>query len=294
MTPAPDSAALVALLRLHRRPWAEYAQLVEEAGGARPALDRELTLAEGQATLLPEDPAPMLARAETEIRAWRARGFQLVSVLDAGYPQNLRMAHDRPPLIFVAGSLRPEDARSVAVIGSRRASEAGRSAAAGIAGHLVTAGFVVVSGLAAGIDTAAHNAALAAGGRTVAVIGTGLAQSYPPANASLQRRIADECAVVSQFWPETPPSRETFPMRNAVMSALALGTVIVEASMRSGALVQARFALAQGRPVFVLRSLLAQAWAQKLAQRPGVHIVDDPEQITATIERLNATDALVE
>jgi DNA processing protein len=152
----------------------------------------------------------------------------------------------------------------------------------------------VVSGLAAGIDTAAHRAALEVGARTVAVIGTGLRHAYPPENAALQRRIAAGAAVVSQFWPETPPARASFPMRNAVMSGFALATVVVEASHRSGARLQTRLALAHGRPVFLLAPLLAQTWARELAQRPGVHVVTEAAQITTTIDRLNATDALVE
>jgi DNA processing protein len=159
---------------------------------------------------------------------------------------------------------------------------------------LAHAGFVVVSGLAAGVDSAAHAAALAAGGRTVAVIGAGLDHVYPPENAALHRQIAERAAIVSQFWPETPPSRQTFPMRNAVMSGLALGTVIVEASARSGARVQARRALGHGRPVFLLRRVLGQAWAAELADRPGVHVVDEPAQVIDIVERLNATDTLVE
>jgi DNA processing protein len=159
---------------------------------------------------------------------------------------------------------------------------------------LTSAGYVVVSGLAAGIDTAAHEAALATGGRTVAVIGTGLRHSYPPQNAQLQRRIAAEGAVVSQFWPEQPPTRLSFPRRNAVMSGCALGTVVVEASPRSGARLQTRLALAHGRPVFLWRALLDQPWALELAQRPGVYVIDEPGQIVETVERLDTTDALVE
>lgn len=182
----------------------------------------------------------------------------------------------------------------MSLIGSRRASTAGLAAAERIAADLAHAGFTVVSGLASGIDTAAHRSALAAGGRTVAVIGTGLLHSYPPENAGLQQEIARRCAVVSQFWPETPPSRETFPERNAVMSGLTLGTVIIEASVRSGARVQARRALAHGRPVFLLQRLLDQPWAGELAARPGVHVVDEAAQIIETVERLHATDRLTE
>jgi DNA processing protein len=179
-------------------------------------------------------------------------------------------------------------------VGARRASRGGRATAASIAEALARAGYVVVSGLAAGIDTAAHEAALAAGGRTVAVIGTGLRHSYPPENAALQREIAAVGAVVSQFWPDAPPTRTSFPLRNAVMSGLALGTVVVEASFRSGARVQARLALGHGRPVFLWQALLDEPWAREFARRPGVYVVDDAAQVMRTVERLDALDELVE
>jgi DNA processing protein len=227
-----------------------------------------------------------------EIAAWEAEGIKLVSVLDASYPENLRAVDDRPPLLSVAGELKPEDARSVAVIGSRRATEEGLAAARAIAAQLVAHGFTVTSGLAAGIDTAAHAAALARGGRTIAVIGTGLRHAYPPQNAELQRRIATDCAVVSQFWPDDPPSRRSFPMRNAVMSGMTLATVIVEASRTSGSRVQSRLALARGRPVFLREAILDQEWARELATRSGVHVFRDPDEVSGAVERLTATDVL--
>lgn len=283
-----ENAALVVLLRRGRRSAQVYAELVEEAGSAVTVLERH----EPQEELFSPDPEPDLDATVNEIEAWEARGIHLVSVLDPRYPQNLLAVHDRPPLVFVSGALTPEDARSVAVIGSRNATEDGIAAAKTIAEHLIDLGYSVTSGLAAGIDTAAHRAALERGGRTVAVIGTGLLHCYPPQNANLQRLIATHCAVVSQFWPEAPPSRRSFPMRNAVMSGMSLGTVIVEASHTSGTRVQARLALAQGRPVFLLEGLLQQEWAQELATRAGTHVVKAPEQITATIERLTAAEPL--
>jgi DNA processing protein len=99
--------------------------------------------------------------------------------------------------------------------------------------------------------------------------------------------------VISQFWPDSPPSRQSFPMRNAVMSGLTLGTVLVEASPTSGARIQARRALAHGRPVFLIESLLSQSWARELTAQPGTHVVSSPEQITSALERLNSSDALV-
>ncbi|MDQ6804158.1 MAG: DNA-protecting protein DprA, partial [Actinomycetota bacterium] len=143
------------------------------------------------------------------------------------------------------------------------------------------------------IDHAAHSAALRRGGRTLAVIGTGLRRSYPAQHAELQRRIATECAVISQFWPDAPPSRRSFPMRNAVMSGLSLATVVVEASVTSGSRIQARLALEHGRPVFLLESLLEHEWARDFAGRPGARVIRSPEEITTYIERLTSPGALV-
>jgi DNA processing protein len=293
MTPLSETAALVALLRSGRRPWQTYAESVEDAGSALAVLEREQTGTGGQGNLFPESPEPLVQAAGAEIAAWEAAGMRLLTVLDPDYPDNLRAVHDRPPLIFVAGGLQPRDARSIAVVGARRASQEGADRASAIAEHLVEHGYTVVSGLAAGIDTAAHSAALARAGRTVAVIGTGLRRSYPPENAELQQRIAAQFAVVSQFWPDTPPSRRSFPMRNAVMSGMTLATVVVEASQTSGSRMQARLALAHGRPVFLPRSLLSQAWARELSARPGTHVISSPTEITAAVERLTSAGALV-
>lgn len=290
MAASIESAALVVLLRTGRRAWEEYAGLVEEAGSALAVLDEERGDAPSLFDTGEDDP---VAAMVAQITRWEATGMEILTVLDEGYPNNLRAVHDRPPLIFVAGRYERQDARALAVIGARQATHRGLSAAVRIADQLVRQGFTVVSGLAAGVDTAVHRAALRAGGRTIAVIGTGLRRSYPPQNATLQRRLMSDGAVISQFWPDAPPSRRSFPMRNAVMSGLALGTVIVEASARSGTRVQSRLALAHGRPVFLLRPLLEQAWARELAARPGVYVVSSPPEIVAAVERLDAAGALV-
>jgi DNA processing protein len=282
-----ERAALVLLLRTGSRPWQHYAEVVEQAGSALAVLEQE---AGPQGQLF--EPHPDLEAAAGQIEAWRAEGMKLVTVLDAEYPDNLRAVHDRPPLIFVAGHLQRGDARSIAVVGTRQASTKGQDAAQAIATHLVDRGYTVASGLAAGIDTAAHTAALARKGRTFAVIGTGLRRAYPPQNAPLQRRIIRQGAVVSQFWPDAPPSRRSFPMRNAVMSGMTLASVVVEASHTSGSRMQARLALEHGRPVFLFRALLEHAWAREFATRPGTHVFDDPAAITTTIERLTSSGAL--
>jgi DNA processing protein len=297
---------MVALLRTGKRPWVEYAELIEERGSAAAVLEEELAgsvAPSAQTSLLDPPPSPdepqrtadeLLAHAGADLDRWSAEGMKLVTVLEPDYPPNLRAVHDRPPMVFVAGNLTPADAHGIAVVGARKATHDGTKKAGAVAGHLVDSGFTVVSGLAAGIDTAAHTAALARGGRTVAVIGTGLARSYPPENRALQRRIASECAVVSQFWPDAPPTRRSFPMRNAVMSGITLATVVIEASDTSGSRIQARLALAQGRPVFLLAQLVEQQpWAREYAGRPGTHVVRSPGEITTVVERLVSPGSLV-
>ena len=282
-----ETAALLALLRAPGARWQQIADDVEEAGSARHVLERGAV--GEQASLLEEgaESADLTAHI-VELDAWTREGINVLTVLDADYPENLRTVYDRPPLVFVAGDLRPGDSRSVAIVGTRRPTDDGIARARRIALHLAASGYTVASGLAAGIDTTAHTAALAAGGRTIAVIGTGLRRVYPKENAGLQARIAEDGAVISQFLPDAPPTKRSFPMRNGVMSGLALATVVVEAGEISGSRMQARLALQHNRPVFLLRSLLEHDWAASMQQRPGVYVVDEPEQITETIQRLTS------
>ena len=291
-----ETAALIALVRSGDRAWHHVADVVESAGSAEavlrgdvPEAAEPLTLFENEAT----SEEPDLDAIVREIEAWQHEGIQILTVLDAGYPTNLRSVHNRPPFVFVQGGLRPDDDRSIAVVGTRQTSSEGLDRAARIAGGLADAGFTVVSGLAKGVDAAAHGAALGHDRRTVAVIGTGLRRAYPPEHAALQDRIAKEGAVVSQFWPDAPPTKTSFPMRNVVMSGLALGTVVIEASHTSGAKMQARFALEHGRPVFLLESLLAHEWAREYAERPGAHVVAGADDVVERVERLTSLDTLM-
>src|SRR5205085_2235048 len=280
--PEAEVVAVVALLRAGKCPWHVYSDLIEEAGGLA-VLEREHGL------LAPS----LLETALVEVVRWHKEGIRVLLVTDPAYPANLRAVHDRPPLIFVAGALGPRDSRCVAVIGTRNASAAGVARAGAIVYELVERDYTIASGLALGIDTVAHTTALERGGRTIAVIGNGLRRSYPPQNASLQRRIANEGAVVSQFWPDNPPSRRTFPRRNATMSGLAVATVVVEAGQTSGARTQARLALAHGRPVLLLEPLLEQRWARELAGRPGTHVVGSRTEVAEIVERLSSVSTLV-
>jgi DNA processing protein len=178
-------------------------------------------------------------------------GVTLLPLTHAGYPRLLFEIHDPPPILQVAGKLDPE-AAAVALVGSRKATSYGLKNATGLAAQLADAGFTVVSGLARGIDTAAHRGALSAKGHTIAVLGCGLGTVYPPENRPLAEAIAQSGAVISEFLYDTPPDAHHFPMRNRIISGLSLGTVVVEASIRSGSLITARCAADQNREVFAV------------------------------------------
>ena len=225
------------------------------------------------------------ARVEHWRRALAGLDAQVLTVLDDGYPANLRMIHDHPPFLFVRGTVIPADDRAVAVVGTRSPSEDGVRAAERLAGALAGRGITVVSGLAEGIDTAAHAGVLNAGGRTLAVFGTGISRVYPASNRALARAIAASGATLSQFWPDMAPSRWSFPVRNIVTSGLGVGTVVVEAGPTSGARQQAQHALRHGKRLFLFRRLVEhQPWARDLMKTPGVVAIDDVEDVLAVIE----------
>ena len=196
MSATRDTAALLLLQRLAKP--RQAAELLEEHGEPLAAL--HAIDGTGQLALETADPASDETKIDevvSELEALEAEGISLLTVLDEGYPRNLRLVYDRPLVLWVRGALSHRDNRSVAVVGTRKASSAGLERARQISHQLVKAGYVVVSGLAAGIDTAAHTATLEAGGRTIAVIGTGLRHAFPRQSAELQRRLATESAVLS-------------------------------------------------------------------------------------------------
>ena len=217
---------------------------------------------------------------EEMLAAADADGIAFTTVLDDDYPVNLRTIYNLPPFLFYRGTLRPDDALSVAVVGTRHATADGLNRADRMARLLVGAGVTVLSGLARGIDTVAHRACLDAVGRTIAVLGSGIRRVYPPENEALAERIAEHGTVVSQFWPDTHPTSYTFPRRNVVTSGMSQGTVVIEASATSGAKMQARLAIEHGKQVFLLHSLVTEReWARKYLQRPRVHEVHDVADI---------------
>lgn len=278
-----EQVALIAWLRRPRVAWSAVTEQLEECGSVQAAADRQPP---AQGSLFEATQPGGLEEAACDLERWEQAGIRVVCVLDAEYPSNLRMIHQHPPVLFMRGTSDERDATSVAVVGTRQPTPRGIDQARQLATGLATSGIPVISGLAAGIDTAAHTAALGAGGRTVAVIGTGIDRAYPAQNAGLQKDIAAQGLVISQFLPGSPPTKASFPMRNAVMSGYALATVVVEAAHRSGARIQARLALQHGRHVFLMRSLLEHDWARDYAQRPGVTVVDTAVDVFAGLQRL--------
>ena len=187
-----------------------------------------------------------------ELRRIADHGITLLSQDDPLYPVALHRIHDPPFLLYMRGALTPADAASVAVVGSRRMTHYGREQARKFSFQLARAGFTIVSGLARGIDTAAHEAALAAGGRTIAVLGSGIGHLYPPENQALADRIAEQGAVLSEYPVLYVPDKQSFPLRNRIVAGLSSGLLVVEAPARSGALITANQALEQGRSVFAI------------------------------------------
>lgn len=226
-----------------------------------------------------------------EVERLHREGIRVLSSLNDGYPANLSLAHNRPPVLFMRGQILASDVRAISVVGTRSASDDSLAVTARLTTALVESGVTIVSGLAKGVDTAAHAAALNAGGRTIAVFGTSIDRVYPAENRNLARAVAQSGACVSQFLPNIPTGPWSFPVRNVVTSGLSLGTVVVEAGETSGAKSQAEAALAHGKRVFLLAPLVhRESWARAFAERPRVSVVTEPGEVISSVEVDTASD----
>ncbi len=208
-----------------------------------------------------EGVSPKLARAirvhrpdgavRAEIQRAGDLGCRIITFNDPEYPSLLRHIHDPPPYLYVRGRLATFE-NGIAVVGARKASSYGMAVAQRLAGELSMMGWTIISGMARGIDTSAHKGAIDVAGRTVAVMGSGFAEIYPPENRVLFNRICEQGAVISEFPVQESPNAYNFPARNRIISGMTLGTVVVEASSKSGSLITARLAAEQGREVFAV------------------------------------------
>jgi DNA processing protein len=219
-------------------------------------------------------------------RPQAAAGSTLLQLGAPGYPPQLAAIADPPPWLHLRGDPAALAAPAVAIVGSRRPTPAGRATAFEFARQLAACGLVVTSGLAAGIDAAAHRGALAAGGVTVAVCGTGLDVTYPEAHAALAGEIAAHGALLSEFPPGTLPLPHHFPRRNRIISGLSLGVLVVEAQHRSGSLITARLAAEQGREVFALPGSIHNPLARGCHRliRDGARLVETVEEVVAGLQ----------
>jgi len=225
-----------------------------------------------------------------EYRLIKKLGVKLIPCTDPLYPLNLSHIYDPPFLLYVRGSLKKEDERAVAVVGTRRATGYGKIAARRLARELAREGITVVSGMARGIDTAAHEGALDEGGRTIAVLGCGIDLVYPPENKSLMEEIIKKGAVISEFPLGTRPFAHNFPRRNRIISGLSKGVLVVEAPLKSGALITTDYALEQGREVFAVPGTITSPYSKGTNRliKEGAKIVEDVSDI---LEELNLVSA---
>jgi DNA processing protein len=210
---------------------------------------------------------------DRELELIKKYDCRIITIEDEAYPSDLKAIYDPPPILYVKGELHPNDSRAISVVGARNATSYGKSVAEWISSQLASKGITVVSGMAHGIDSAAHNGALNAGGYTIAVMGNGLDIVYPSDNAKLYEKILTSGAVISELSMGTPSHRMNFPRRNRIISGMSLGTLIVEASPKSGALITADLALEQGREV----SEMSKGTHDLIKQ--GAKLVDSVEDI---------------
>ena len=216
-----------------------------------------------------------------ELEALDALNARVVTYKDPDYPANLRQIYDPPVVLFVKGEIKEEDRFAVAIVGTRRPSEYGRSMALKISRELAKRGLCVVSGAARGIDTGAHNGALKGDGRTIAVLGTGIDVPYPLENRGLLAEIAKNGAVVTEFVPGTRPDAWRFPVRNRLVSGLALGVLVVESPLAGGAMITATLAGEQGRDVWALPGMTDNPASEGPHQliKDGAKLVERAEDI---------------
>lgn len=229
--------------------------------------------------------------AEHELAEIERLGLNVLTLADAAYPEALRAIAHPPPVLMSKGSLVEKDRVAIAIVGTRKPSDYGRMIAEKFAKELGERGFTVVSGMALGIDTAAHQGALTNGARTLAVLGGGLGYIYPQQNVPLVEEIAASGAVLTEFSPGTKPDRWTFPQRNRIISGLTRGTIVVEAGARSGALITAKCATQQGREVFAVPGSITNAksrGAHRLIQK-GAKLVVDVDDILEEFPDLQET-----
>ncbi len=275
-----------------------FKRLIEQFGSPQRVFQMtppELMAVEGiskhVATAILNFKAPQGIRAELE--QVQQKGYALITLTDSSYPMLLREIPDPPPLLYVSGNLATAK-QSIAVVGSRNATAYGISATRNLCADLTAFDITIVSGMALGIDTAAHQGALAGKGKTVAVLGSGLNNIYPAENRRLFERISEQGAVISEFGLDTRPEAHNFPIRNRIISGMSMGTIVVEASRKSGSLITARLAAEQNREVFAVPGSIHsfKSTGTHTLIKQGAKLVENAqdvlEELTAFMEQASA------
>ncbi len=196
---------------------------------------------------------------DRQVKLVERLAIQVITLSDPSYPKRLKAIPDPPPLLYYTGSLQEQDGMALAIVGGRSATTAGKAITEEIAQELARGGWTIVSGMARGIDAAAHRGALAGKGRTIAVLGCGVDQTYPPEHDRLRKAIEEHGAVLAELPVGAPPQSHHFPRRNRIISGLSVGVLVAEAAMNSGSLITAKLALEQGRDVFALPGSVKEA-----------------------------------
>jgi DNA processing protein len=224
---------------------------------------------------------PVDKKVEKELYLLKGIGGKIMTIKDASYPKRLKEIYDPPPVLYVRGELREEDDLAVAIVGSRKTTPYGKWITERMGQELARHGITIVSGMARGIDSHAHWGALSGGGRTIAVLGSGVDVIYPPENRNLYNRIIDRGAVLSEFPMSSPPEGGHFPKRNRIISGLSIGVVVVQAGMESGSLITANYALEQGREVFAVPGNVGSDSSRGTHQliKDGAKLVESSEDI---------------
>ena len=280
----------VALTRINGVGNATANRLVEHFGSAKAVFDATIDQFKGLSGIRVDAVRGISAfkgwkEVDRELDRASRLGISIISLQDSRYPRNLANIPSPPVILYVMGHLSAADEAAIAVVGSRNPTSYGLEMACRFSADFAGEGLTVVSGLARGIDTAAHKSALKGGGRTIAVLGCGIDVVYPPESSKLFRQIAEEGALISEFPLGTPPDAVNFPRRNRIISGLSLGVLVVEAAMKSGSLITAQYAAEQGRDVYVIPGNInsARSKGSNRLINEGAMLVDAPERIIEDI-----------
>lgn len=274
-----------------------FARLMEHFGEVERVFDADTRELMGVGGIGPKTAADIRSISEEQVDAELAEAGRhhvtIIALGEEGYPQGLRNIPDPPLVLYVRGKLSPEDDLAIAMVGTRGASFYGKKQARRLAAGLASYGFTIVSGMARGIDTECHEGALSVSGRTIAVLGTGLGVVYPPENADLYMRIMASGGLISEFPMLFHASPGNFPRRNRIISGLSLGVIVVEAGLRSGALITARHALEQNREVFAVPGTVDSPKSHGCHRliRDGACLVENPSDV---VDQLGPLAAAVE